>query len=193
MFQRQIMTFPPWQRNNFNVINVTTYAKLWNICNPQPKATIVWCIYFYNFKYDISIWYKPALALVDANSCVRTTKKIPNTYRTPRIRICVTITAPHTIQDRLLSLSAVDVNSVARECKGVSLGLSLVWMDWSMSIFHFHVKCFPWSFISREEHPKRLAYVYLFFWRHRGFRAKKNNLTFVHVRWPWSKVNKLVK
>lgn len=30
MFQRQIMTFPPWQRNNFNVINVTTYAKLWN-------------------------------------------------------------------------------------------------------------------------------------------------------------------
>lgn len=49
MFQRQIMAFPPWQRNNFNVINVTTYAKLWNICNPQPKATIVWCIYFYNF------------------------------------------------------------------------------------------------------------------------------------------------
>lgn len=28
MFQRQIMAFPPWQRNNFNVINVTTYAKL---------------------------------------------------------------------------------------------------------------------------------------------------------------------
>lgn len=28
MFQRQTMTFPPWQRNNFNVINVTTYAKL---------------------------------------------------------------------------------------------------------------------------------------------------------------------
>lgn len=79
MFQRQIMTFPPWQRNNINVINVTTYAKLWNICNPQPKATIVWCIFFYNFKYDISIWYKPTLALVDANSCVRTTKKIPNT------------------------------------------------------------------------------------------------------------------
>lgn len=56
MFQRQIMTFPPWQRNNFNVINVTTYAKLWNICNPQPKATISYDVYTFIILNMISVF-----------------------------------------------------------------------------------------------------------------------------------------
>lgn len=38
MFQRQIMTFPPWQRNNFNVINVTTYAKLKTMKYLKPST-----------------------------------------------------------------------------------------------------------------------------------------------------------
>lgn len=48
MFQRQIMAFPPWQRNNFNVINVTTYAKLWNICNQKLPSYDVYTFIILN-------------------------------------------------------------------------------------------------------------------------------------------------